>query len=88
MKNYFNQMMAEGYELLTSDKVNWPYELNDSMKIQLLEKAANYFVELEEYEKCAILQKKIDDINNPPKKKRGRPKKQISYDKKENQNRN
>ena len=46
-----------------------------------------YFVELEEYEKCAILQKKIVDINNPPQKKRGRPKKQISYDKKENQNR-
>ena len=88
MKNYFNQMMVEGYNLLISDKVDWPYELNDSMKIQLLEQATNYFVELEEYEKCAILQKKIADINNTPKKKRGRPRKQISYDKKENQDRN
>ena len=87
MKNYFNQMMTDGYEILTSDKVDWPYELTDAMKIQLLEKAAKYFIELEEYEKCAILQKKIVDINNPPKKKRGRPKKQISYDKKEIQNR-
>jgi hypothetical protein len=88
MKNYFNQMMVEGYELLVSDKVDWPYELDDSMKIQLLEKATKYFVELEEYEKCSILQKKIVDIISPTKKKRGRPKKQISYDKKENQDRN
>ena len=88
MKNYFNQMMTEGYELLVSDKVVWPYELDDSMKIQLLNTATKYFVELEEYEKCSILQKKIVDIISPPKKKRGRPKKQISYDKKETQNRN
>ena len=88
MKNYFNQLMVDSYNLLTSDEVDWPYELNDSMKIQLLEKATDYFVELEEYEKCSILQKKIIDIISPPKKKRSRPKKQISYDKKENQNRN
>lgn len=87
MKNYFNQMMVEGYELLVSDKVDWPYELDNVMKLQLLEQATNYFTELEEYEKCAILQKKIADIINPP-KKRGRPRKQISYDKKENQDRN
>jgi len=84
MKNYFNQIMVEGYKLLASEKVDWPYELSDSMKIQLLEKATKYFIELEDYEKCAILQKKIANIINPPKKKRGRPKKQISYDKKEN----
>jgi len=87
MKNYFNQMMKEGYELLIADKVDWPYELNDSMKIQLLDQATNYFIELEEYEKCSTLQKKIIDIISPPKKKRVRSKKQISYDKKENQNR-
>jgi hypothetical protein len=84
MKNYFNQIMVEAYKLLASEKVDWPYELSDSMKIQLLEKATKYFIELEDYEKCAILQKKIANIINPPKKKRGRPKKQISYDKKEN----
>ena len=39
MKNYFNQIMVEGYKLLASEKVDWPYELSDSMKIQLLEKA-------------------------------------------------
>jgi hypothetical protein len=48
----------------------------------LLQLAINYFQELEEYERCALLQKKIEAILNPPKKKRGRPKK--SYDKKEN----
>jgi hypothetical protein len=83
MKNYFNQVMTDGYELFTSDKIVWPYELDNDMKIQLLEMATKYFTELEEYEKCSLLQKKITQLLNPVKKKRGRPKK-ISYDKKEN----
>jgi hypothetical protein len=82
MKNYFNQMMHEGYALLVSDEVDWPYELDDVQKVNLLQLAINYFQELEEYERCGLLQKKIEAILNPPKKKRGRPKK--SYDKKEN----
>jgi hypothetical protein len=75
MKNYFNQMMLAGYELLIADTVDWPYELDDRQKINLLQLALEYFQDLEEYEKCALLQKKIHDIINPPKKKRGRPKK-------------
>jgi hypothetical protein len=43
----------------------------------LLEQAIEYFREQEEYEKCAILKKKIEKICNiKPKRK--------SYDKKEN----
>lgn len=74
MKNYFNDMMFDGYQLLVEDKVVWPYELSDSQKIELLEAAISYFQELEEYEKCAILKKKIDYIFNPPASRRGRPK--------------
>lgn len=74
MKNYFGDMMSNGYQLLVNDKVVWPYELEDSQKVELLQQAILYFQELEEYEKCAILKKKIEYIFNPPKRKRGRPK--------------
>jgi hypothetical protein len=86
MKNYFNQLMQDGYHLLIQDKINWPYELETDQKVQLLNLAIEYFQELEEYEKCTLLQKKIEVLNTP-KKKKGRPKK-ISYVKKENSTRN
>lgn len=86
MKNYFNQLMKDGYYLLVQDKINWPYELETDQKVQLLNLAIEYFQELEEYEKCTLLQKKIEVLNTP-KKKKGRPKK-ISYAKKENSTRN
>jgi hypothetical protein len=74
MKNYFGEMMSNGYQLLVNEKVVWPYELEDSQKVDLLQQAILYFQELEEYEKCAILKTKIDLIFNPPKRRRGRPK--------------
>ena len=86
MKNYFNQLMKDGYYLLVQDKINWPYELEIDQKVQLLNLAIEYFQELEEYEKCTLLQKKIEVLNTP-KKKKVRPKK-ISYVKKENSTRN
>ena len=86
MENYFNQVMTDAYTLLTSKRVNWPYELEIDQKVQLLNLAIEYFQELEEYEKCTLLQKKIEVLNTP-KKKKGRPKK-ISYVKKENSTRN
>ena len=76
MKNYFNQLMKDGYYLLVQDKINWPYELEIDQKVQLLNLAIEYFQELEEYEKCTLLQKKIEVLNTP-KKKKGRPKKII-----------
>lgn len=73
MKNYFNNIMVEGFELLAADNVDWPYELTQCQQIELLKHAIVYFEELEEYEKCSILQQKIELVNNPPKRKRGRP---------------
>ena len=51
MKNYFNQLMQDGYHLLVQDKINWPYELETDQKVQLLNLAIEYFQELEEYGK-------------------------------------
>jgi hypothetical protein len=77
MKNYFKQLMTDGYDLLVASRIKWPGELLDSQKVELLEQAIEYFREQEEYEKCAILKKKIDKICNiKPKRK--------SYVKKEN----
>jgi hypothetical protein len=73
MKNYFNQLMQDGYHLLVQDKINWPYELETDQKVQLLNLAIEYFQELEEYAKCAALRDKIELVKNPL-KRRGRPK--------------
>ena len=75
MKNYFSNMMSEGYDILVSKEIVWPKELEKDQKIELLNQAIKYFTEVEEYRKCAILQTKINDIENPPKRKRGRPRK-------------
>lgn len=83
MKNYFNDVMVEGFELLAADNVDWPYELTQCQQVELLTQAMMYFQDQEEYEKCHVLQKKIELVNNPPKRKRGRPRKvQISLENK------
>jgi hypothetical protein len=84
MTNYFNNVMVEGFELLAADNVDWPYELTQCQQVELLTQAMMYFEEQEEYEKCSILQQKIELVNNPPKRKRGRPRKvKINLEKKE-----
>jgi len=71
MKNYFKQLMNDGYEILIAKRIRWPHELLDSQKVELLEQAIEFFRDQEEYEKCAILKKKIEEICNPkPKRKR------------------
>ena len=74
MKNYFNQVMKDGYDLLIADKIDWPKDLLDSQKVELLQQAMNYFVEVEEYEKCIILQKKIEEVFQPKRRPRIRRK--------------
>ena len=71
MKNYFKKLMNDGYEILVAKRIQWPHELLDSQKVELLEQAIEFFQDQEEYEKCAILKKKIEAIYNPkPKRKR------------------
>lgn len=83
MKNYFSQLMKDGYELLISKRPIWPYELSTSQKVELMQTAINYFKAQEEYEKCSILQKKIVSLMKPKKTRRKIKK---SYDEKENSN--
>ena len=62
MGNYFKNLMGEGYEILVSKKIVWPSELSLDNKIELLNQAIKYFTEVEEYMKCATLQKKIEEL--------------------------
>ena len=83
MENYFKQMMSDGYELLIAKRVVWPGELTQAQKIELLQQAILYFEGIEEYQKCAILKTKIDNLLKKPVR---RPRKKKGYDEKENSN--
>ena len=63
MENYFNQVMTDAYTLLTSKRVNWPYELDNDQKVQFMENVIKYFSDLEDYQKCSLIQKKLDSFN-------------------------
>jgi hypothetical protein len=73
MKNYFNLLMDDSFDLLMEDKIEWPHELTEVQKIGLMTQALNYYVSVEDYEKCALLRDRIELVKNPP-KRRGRPK--------------
>ncbi len=65
--------MDDSFDLLMEDKIEWPHELTEVQKIGLMTQALNYYVSVEDYEKCALLRDKIELVKNPP-KRRGRPK--------------
>lgn len=72
MENYFNQVMTDAYRLLTSKRVNWPYELDNDQKIQFMENVIKYFSELEDYQKCNTIQKKLNSFNKRNRKSYGK----------------
>jgi hypothetical protein len=69
MGNFFNQILEDGYELLTLKKVPWPYELDDSKKVELLEKLLDYYSKKEDFDKCIILQKNIMMLSSTKKRR-------------------
>jgi hypothetical protein len=69
MKNFFNQILEDGYDLLTLKKVPWPYELDDSKKVELLEKLLDYYSKKEDFDKCIILQKNIMMLSSTKKRR-------------------
>jgi hypothetical protein len=42
MKNYFNLLMDGSFTLLMEDKIDWPCELSEEQKIELMTQALNY----------------------------------------------
>ena len=58
-KNYINDILSEGVELLLSPKLKFPRELSNEDRIQLIQRMIKYFETQEEYLKCAALEKPL-----------------------------
>jgi hypothetical protein len=63
VENYLDLTIEEVYDVIS--KINiWPKSFDDKKKIKFMSSMIKYFIEQEEYEKCAILQGIIDGLEN------------------------
>ncbi len=61
--NYLDLTIEEVYDVIS--KINiWPRSFDQKKKIKLMNSMIKYFIESEEYEKCAVLQRFIDELEN------------------------
>ena len=63
MDNYLDLTIEEVYDVISHINV-WPPSFDVTKKIKLMNRMINYFVEKEEYEKCAFLQEYINGLEN------------------------
>jgi hypothetical protein len=61
--NYLDLTIEEVYDVISHINV-WPLSFTTEEKIKLMNRMINYFVEKEEYEKCAFLQEYINGLEN------------------------
>jgi len=61
--NYLDLTIDEVYDVITNVNL-WPGNFDTNKKITFLNKMIQYFIEKEEYEKCAKLQHKVDELEN------------------------
>jgi protein-arginine kinase activator protein McsA len=62
-ENYLDLTIDEVYDVISHVNV-WPASFDIDKKIKLMTRMINYFVEKEEYEKCAFLQEYINGLEN------------------------
>jgi len=60
--NYFNEMMADVFSIMTRRKVSWPSDMTFEQKVMLHEKEIEYWRQKGDYEKCTTLQKKLSKL--------------------------
>lgn len=60
--NYFNEMMADVFSIMTRRKVSWPSDMTFEQKVMLHEKEIEYWRQKGDYEKCFTLQKKLSKL--------------------------
>ena len=63
MDNYLDLTIEEVYDVISHINV-WPPSFDSNKKIKLMNRMINYFIEKEEYEKCAFLQEYINGLEN------------------------
>ena len=63
MDNYLDLTIEEVYDVIS--KINaWPPSFDQKKKIKFMNSMIKYFIDKEEYEKCAILQRIVDELEN------------------------
>ena len=63
VENYLDLTIEEVYEVISNIQI-WPPTFDQKKKIKFLNSMIKYFIDKEEYEKCAILQRLIDEMEN------------------------
>ncbi len=61
--NYLDLTIDEVYDVISEVHV-WPATFDSVKKIKFMNSMIKYFIEKEEYEKCAKLQQLIDELEN------------------------
>ena len=63
VQNYLDLTIEEVYDVISKINV-WPTTFDREKKVKLMSSMIKYFIENEEYEKCATLQGLIDELEN------------------------
>jgi len=63
VENYLDLTIDEVYDVISNINI-WPPSFDQKKKIKFMNSMIKYFIEKEEYEKCAILQGIIDGLEN------------------------
>jgi len=63
VQNYLDLTIEEVYDVISNINV-WPSTFDQKKKIKLMNSMIKYFIENEEYEKCATLQGLVDELEN------------------------
>jgi hypothetical protein len=63
VENYLDLTIEEVYDVISKINV-WPQTFDRTKKIKFMNSMIKYFIEKEEYEKCAVLQRFIDGLEN------------------------
>jgi len=65
-ENYLDLTVEEIYSIidLSDHMIPWPNNFTVTKKIKFLESIRNYFINKEEYEKCARLQDLINELED------------------------
>tara|TARA_R110002049_G_C8709233_1_gene523781 strand:- start:273 stop:479 length:207 start_codon:yes stop_codon:yes gene_type:complete len=63
VQNYLDLTIEEVYDVISKINV-WPATFDHEKKRKLMTSMIKYFIENEEYEKCATLQGLIDELEN------------------------
>tara|TARA_Y100000310_G_scaffold330528_1_gene402355 strand:- start:686 stop:928 length:243 start_codon:yes stop_codon:yes gene_type:complete len=61
--NFLDLTVDEVYNVITHINM-WPHDFNETKKLKLMKKMIKYFIDKEDYEKCAKLQRQVDELEN------------------------